>query len=79
MLIDKTGTINPTVKSAIIKNLTVNLSSNQFFKISSTGRSVELWEGKKEYLSNAKIYSGPQCPLRKVYSWTYLSVKQFIS
>ena len=52
MLIDKYGSVDYEIKGAITKDNNVALTENQFLQWTPTGKRLELWEGRKEYLQN---------------------------
>lgn len=56
MLILQDGTKLDNITSFLVKKgkgwTRVGLGDNQFFHVTPTGKRIELWEGKKEYLTS---------------------------
>ena len=86
MLINQDGSIDNTVKAALIKDVVVEVSGDQYFQITPSGKRLELWEGKQAYLN----YHNPDydnldydkihdkdCELKKVTGWNFRSVIMF--
>lgn len=74
MLIDRCGNINYEVKGVITKNNNIVLTENQFLQWTPTGKRLELWEGKKEYLED----EDPDCNMRRIKYWSENSIYGFI-
>lgn len=74
MLIDKCGNINYEVKGVIVKDNNIMLSDNQFLQWTPTGKRLELWEGKKEYLED----EDPDCNMRRIKYWSESSIYGFL-
>jgi hypothetical protein len=48
MLVEKNGDINKEITSVLLSNnKMISLSRDQFFQWSETGKTLELWNGKK--------------------------------
>jgi hypothetical protein len=74
MLINQDGTIdNETNTVLTMSNLMIELDDNQYFQITPTGKRLELWNGKKEYLDK----KDPHCVSRRVTYWNMKSVVGF--
>ena len=76
MLINQDGSIDNTVKAALIKDVIVEVSGDQFFQITETGKRLELWEGKQSFLDYSKDHD-KDCQMRKVTGWNFRSVIMF--
>ncbi len=70
MLIEKQGNIDYKVKGFATKDNTIILLENQFLQWTPTGKRLELWDGKKEYLQNDNYSSN----IRRVKYWNENSV-----
>ena len=53
------------MKGAITKGSNIILSENQFLQWTSSGKRLELWEGKQEYLQEEDI----DCNIRRLKYW----------
>lgn len=79
MLIDKYGNVDNEIKGCILINKNIKLNENQFLQWTLTGKRLELWEGKKEYLDD--VWNGindKNCSIRRVCYWNQNSVLGFI-
>ena len=57
MIINQDGTQDEKTFMVLTKRGCVELDDNQFFQITPSGKRLELWEGKKEFLNNSgKFY-----------------------
>lgn len=74
MLIDKYGSVDYEIKGAITKDNNVALTENQFLQWIPTGKRLELWEGRKEYLQN----EDPECNIRRIKYWNESSIYGFM-
>lgn len=74
MLIDKYGSVNYEVKGVITKDDNIRLSENQFLQWTPTGKRLELWEGKQEYLQN----EDPDCNIKRLRYWNDSSIYGFM-
>lgn len=52
MLINKDGSINEKITMIADQQNNWKLTYNQFLQISKSGKTVELWNGKKDYLND---------------------------
>jgi hypothetical protein len=74
MLINKDGIIDQEINTVITKDEGyIGLDDNQYFQITPTGKRLELWNGKKEYLNK----KDPHCVSRRVTYWNMKSVIAF--
>lgn len=74
MIIDKYGSVDYEVKGVITKENNIILSENQFLQWTPTGKRLELWEGKQEYLQN----EDPECNIRRIRYWNENSIYGFM-
>lgn len=74
MLIDKYGNVDHEVKGVVTKDNNIILSDNQFLQWTPTGKRLELWEGKQEYLQEEDI----DCNIRRIKYWNDSSVYGFM-
>ena len=74
MLIDKYGNIDNKIKGVVTKDNNIILSENQFLQWTPTGKRLELWEGKKEYLQEEDT----DCNIRRIKYWNDSSVYGFM-
>ena len=75
MLVDKYGSVDYEVVGVVTTKGYISLENNQFLKWTTTGKRLELWEGKKEYLD--KAYLGNEdsdCSVRRIGYWNENSV-----
>ena len=70
MLVDKYGNVDYEVKGVVTKDNNIILTENQFLQWTPTGKRLELWDGKKEYLQNDNYSSN----IRRVKYWNENSV-----
>ena len=75
MLIDMYGNINYGIKGVATTKNNVMLTDNQFLQWSKTGKRLELWEGKKQYLEDRDT----DCVTRRVTYWNQNSVLAIFS
>lgn len=52
MLINKDGIIDEKITMIADQQENWELTDNQFLQISKSGKTVELWQGKEDYLNN---------------------------
>lgn len=78
MLINKDGTINPNITQFLVEYRAkwewFELDDNQFLQISPTGKRIELWEGKEEFLHYDDWDKTKKWTLRKVCGWNANSI-----
>jgi hypothetical protein len=74
MLIDKYGNIDNKIKGVVTKDNNIILSENQFLQWTSTGKRLELWEGKKEFLERDDYSSN----INRIKYWNESSIYGFI-
>jgi hypothetical protein len=56
MLVEKNGDINKEITSVLLSNnKMISLSRDQFFQWSETGKTLELWDGKKAFLNKKEF------------------------
>jgi hypothetical protein len=74
MLIDKYGNIDNKIKGVVTKDNNIILSENQFLQWTPTGKRLELWEGKKEFLQE----EATDCSIQRIKYWNDSSVYGFM-
>ena len=74
MLIDKLGNIDNKIKGVVTKDNNIILSENQFLQWTPTGKRLELWEGKKEFLERDDYSSN----IYRIKYWNEFSIYGFI-
>ena len=52
MLINKDGTIDFNITMIADNKHNWEIEDNQFLQVSKSGKTVELWQGKKDYLND---------------------------
>lgn len=74
MLIDKYGNIDNKIKGVVTKDNNIILSENQFLQWTPTGKRLELWEGKKEFLERDDYSSN----INRIKYWNESSIYGFM-
>lgn len=78
MLVDMNGNVDYKVTGVITTKANFELLENQFLQWTPTGKRLELWDGKKEFL-NEEYDHDTECVIRRLKYWNESSIYGFLN